>query len=771
MARTLLAALFTVALSWTTASAICGDGVLEPGEQCDDGNTVGGDTCSETCQFLGCSLTGMWRVRSPGGELTCSLIEDADGTVAGACGAIPITGSRVGPTVTLYLAESLLMVGTMSECDSFGAYIPNASISVGFERLRHTVCGDGVVDPEEACDDGNFINGDTCTATCELPACGNAIVELGEQCDDGNTVNGDGCSITCEVNMCGNGVLEAGEECDDGNTTSGDGCSAHLCLVNVCGNGVLESGEQCDDGNTVGGDTCSETCQFLGCSLTGTWVATSSSDSAWSLIEDATGAISGVLASSNGVSVWALVGSRVGTSVALALGSAPLSLTMGGCDALVLTAPIGLHLVRQRSTVCGDGVVDPEEACDDGNFVNGDDCTVTCSTLVGCGNGTLDPGEECDDANGNNGDYCARNCKRNVCGDGYLHVGVETCDDGNTSGGDGCSADCLTMDAETISSPVGASNLSVTTDSEFGGDGATPSDPVETTVSAPVGTASGTLTITEQVAPPVASPGFIFMGTLVNVSADGLIPAPSAESPLTLTFRIDASVIPSGQNEGSIEIRRNGVVVDECAGVPGQAVPDPCMSYRGRAEDQDLILTALTSTLSAWDFLGGICGAFPTFDCRLASDGGAKFKMKSRYEGDLVSFKWNGAVATPLSLFGNPTDRNDYTLCVYDGRGLISQTTAPASSSCMASSCWKPTAQGYSYSDVSSDFGRITRLLLKAGDVERSRVKVKAQAGTTALPMVGRVWVQVRSKDGNCFGDTFGAPTRNDATGYKAQSN
>jgi cysteine-rich repeat protein len=31
------------------------------------------------------------------------------------------------------------------------------------------------------------------------PVCGNGILEAGEQCDDGNTVNGDGCSCTCTI--------------------------------------------------------------------------------------------------------------------------------------------------------------------------------------------------------------------------------------------------------------------------------------------------------------------------------------------------------------------------------------------------------------------------------------------------------------------------------------------------------------------------------------------------------------------------------------------
>lgn len=30
--------------------------------------------------------------------------------------------------------------------------------------------------------------------------CGNGIVEGLEQCDDGDTVGGDGCSATCQVN-------------------------------------------------------------------------------------------------------------------------------------------------------------------------------------------------------------------------------------------------------------------------------------------------------------------------------------------------------------------------------------------------------------------------------------------------------------------------------------------------------------------------------------------------------------------------------------------
>ena len=45
-----------------------------------------------------------------------------------------------------------------------------------------------------------------------------------------------------------------------------------------------------------------------------------------------------------------------------------------------------------------------------------------------CGNGVVDPDEKCDDGNTNNTDVCKNDCTNNVCGDGALHVGVEICE-------------------------------------------------------------------------------------------------------------------------------------------------------------------------------------------------------------------------------------------------------------------------------------------------------------------------------------------------------
>ncbi len=75
-------------------------------------------------------------------------------------------------------------------------------------------CGDAVVDPGEACDDGNGTNGDGCDADCSVSVCGNGQVGGGEQCDDGNTVDGDACSSTCQLPETA---------CDDCIDNDGDG--------------------------------------------------------------------------------------------------------------------------------------------------------------------------------------------------------------------------------------------------------------------------------------------------------------------------------------------------------------------------------------------------------------------------------------------------------------------------------------------------------------------------------------------------------------------
>jgi cysteine-rich repeat protein len=128
----------------------------------------------------------------------------------------------------------------------------------------HTVvCGDKMVAETEECDDGNTTPGDGCSPTCHRERagrCGDGQLDFGEECDDGNASNTDACTTRCEAARCGDGFLQPGEQCDDGNPWSGDGCSL-TCQTERCGDFAIVYPETCDDGNTTPGDGCSATCQ------------------------------------------------------------------------------------------------------------------------------------------------------------------------------------------------------------------------------------------------------------------------------------------------------------------------------------------------------------------------------------------------------------------------------------------------------------------------------------------------------------------------------
>jgi cysteine-rich repeat protein len=93
---------------------------------------------------------------------------------------------------------------------------------------------------------------------------------------------------------------------------------------------------------------------------------------------------------------------------------------------------------------CGDGIVDPGEACDDGDADNTDDCTELCA-LAACGDGFIQPAsaETCDDGVANDDTAaCLSSCVAAKCGDGLVWAGVEACDDANADETDACTAAC-----------------------------------------------------------------------------------------------------------------------------------------------------------------------------------------------------------------------------------------------------------------------------------------------------------------------------------------
>jgi cysteine-rich repeat protein len=190
----------------------CGDGFLQEGEFCDDGNINGGDGC----------------------DAVCALEPD--------CGDGVIDDSEVCDDGNINDGDG---------CDS------NCTI---------TACGNNIVTVPEECDDGNNIDDDGCDNNCILTSCGDGNLDSGEQCDNGaNNANDGSCTRLCQNARCGDGLTFANnEQCDDGNQTNTDSCT-NTCTTAACGDGFVQPGEACDDGNSNTGDGCNAACQLENC--------------------------------------------------------------------------------------------------------------------------------------------------------------------------------------------------------------------------------------------------------------------------------------------------------------------------------------------------------------------------------------------------------------------------------------------------------------------------------------------------------------------------
>jgi len=92
-------------------------------------------------------------------------------------------------------------------------------------------CGNGLLEGSEVCDDGNTAAGDSCDRQCLLELGAGPCTD-GAQCGSG-TCNTMAAAPVCAVPVgCGNGVLNDDEVCDDGNLARGDGCSQFCTLEN-----------------------------------------------------------------------------------------------------------------------------------------------------------------------------------------------------------------------------------------------------------------------------------------------------------------------------------------------------------------------------------------------------------------------------------------------------------------------------------------------------------------------------------------------------------
>ena len=349
----------------------CGDGVLQAGEECDDGNADPTDACTHTCTVARC---GDGVVRAGLEACDDGDADDSDGCTS-AC-ALPTCGDGV--------------VQAGEDCDD-GNPSPHDACTPACAAAR---CGDGFVQPGEECDDGDDDDTDGCLHTCALARCGDGVVHAGvEACDAGEGGgDGAGCTAACALPTCGDGVTDPGEQCDDGNGDDHDAC-LHTCLAARCGDGFVQAGEECDDGDADDHDACTTACTVARCG--------------------------------DGL---------VGPGEAC---DAPNSEACTTACAL---------------PTCGDGVTDAGEQCDDGDADPTDGCLPTC-LLPACGDGFVQAGEECDDGDDDPHDACTAACTRARCGDGLLRPGLEACDDGNDTDGDGCTGCALPSCGDGVTDP------------------------------------------------------------------------------------------------------------------------------------------------------------------------------------------------------------------------------------------------------------------------------------------------------------------------------
>ncbi len=169
----------------------CGDGILEPGEECDDGSQ-NSDTVADACRT------------------DCTLPACGDG-----------------------------VVDSGEECDDGNSSDTDACTS----ECRQARCGDGFLFAGvEECDEGernSDVQPDACRTNCRMPACGDGVADSGEECDDGNDDPTDACLPGCVAARCGDGIVWQGvEECDDGpanDDAEPEACRTDCRLPEVCG--------------------------------------------------------------------------------------------------------------------------------------------------------------------------------------------------------------------------------------------------------------------------------------------------------------------------------------------------------------------------------------------------------------------------------------------------------------------------------------------------------------------------------------------------------
>ncbi len=275
------------------------------------------------------------------------------------------------------------------------------------------------------------------------PQCGDGTVDPGEECDDGNTTPGDGCSATCTnegCGFCGDGIVSIDEACDDGNNNSGDGCSS-TCVTetaNACADAALIN-EGTWAFNTSGATTDGPS--HAACAESGDGGATVN-DIWFQYIPTCTGQMTIDLCDSTydtDLVVYDSCTCPTNSSTLLACNDdadcalqyrsrlTNVSVTQGNCYLIRVggwrnagdEGPGNMTLSISGGTcndLCGNGIVEDCEECDDGNSNPADGCDNCVITQSDCDNDGTSDAEEI--ANCDAADPRCKDCNSNGIPDG-----------------------------------------------------------------------------------------------------------------------------------------------------------------------------------------------------------------------------------------------------------------------------------------------------------------------------------------------------------------
>lgn len=190
----------------------CGDGCVQFGEQCDDGDTGANDGCDSSCQEEPC--------------FDCQTLTPTG--VFGFCDGPSLCEPAPGPTCAQ--------------------------------------CGNDQLENGEDCDDGNTANGDCCNANCKYDTQGTSCAD-GIYCNGDEVCNGAGTCLFSEVGrncsglsgQCSEGYCDEELKACAADTASFNGQSCEQDAdCTIPGSGT------CQDGNCIGaGTTLAASCRWI----------------------------------------------------------------------------------------------------------------------------------------------------------------------------------------------------------------------------------------------------------------------------------------------------------------------------------------------------------------------------------------------------------------------------------------------------------------------------------------------------------------------------